>query len=103
MKEYKWNEHGVCTNPDKIIYNDEAYIEVAQRPSGKWSFGFNWNRKSIPLDYVGDVGFGCPLTIDWQKTEANTKEEAISRAKKVLDDRLTKIYGEKGGQMVLAF
>ena len=42
MKEYKWNEHGVCTNPDIIELKTktlEVTILTAEKDGG-WHYGF---------------------------------------------------------------
>lgn len=42
MKEYKWNEHGVCINPDVIELKTQKFeisIETAERDGG-WYYGF---------------------------------------------------------------
>ena len=44
MKEYKWNEHGVCTNPDIIELKTktlEVSILTAEKDGG-WYYGFEY-------------------------------------------------------------
>lgn len=45
MKEYKWNEHGVCINPDVIeikTNNSDVRIETAEH-GGLWYYGYTYH------------------------------------------------------------
>lgn len=48
-KEYKWNENGVCVNPDHAFTltfgknpYDKAIVEMAQDESGAWHYGIQY-------------------------------------------------------------
>ncbi len=73
---YKFNEHGVCTNPDKIIvYTDKnvhANISVAEY-KGSWRSGYNYGIKGCE---VGAGGGGASPSKTGKPF--SSKEKAIS-------------------------
>lgn len=63
MKKYEWNEHGVCTNADKIIISTggcEVTIETAER-DGLWYYGYDYNNSNY------DKYSGNPCMFKFQK------------------------------------
>lgn len=66
-RAYCWNEHGVCTNADKIklsASNCEVVIETALR-DGLWYYGFEYNDdnyhnyRGVPCSYNHQKGYTC--------------------------------------------
>lgn len=75
MKEYKWNEHGVCTNADKITLNVNACkltVETAER-DGLWFYGYEYNNSNYS-EYSG-----LPCMFKFQKGES-CQRTAITQA-----------------------
>lgn len=76
--KYIFNEHGVCTNPDRIdlkfkkSLKCKAYIEYAQGPGGKWYYGYDIT--------VGTNHAGRPVSNNHNRKRFETKEEAIDQA-----------------------
>ena len=60
-RKFIWNEHGVCTNPEKIrVHNAKAYagIDLAEY-NGRWYVGFDYHLfKSVETEdeYEGICG-----------------------------------------------
>lgn len=92
MKEFIFNDCGICTNPNRYGIDWRNEIKTALRPDGKWVFGWNYNFDTP--DQEGGC-YGCSLinreTFD---TERDACMAGISYLRKVASRRF--IQGHRG-------
>jgi len=73
MKQYEWNEHGVCLNPNKIEkrFDNYNYIVI------KTAYSDGWWYEGRDLSYATG-GVGCPVSLEGDKF--STEHDAIMAA-----------------------
>jgi hypothetical protein len=74
LEPYRWNECGVCVNPDYVYQaqhgkNDNLKLVAAQRPDGQWAAAYDYNYSK------GPGGGGSPVTLSGLGFD--TKQDAI--------------------------
>ena len=81
-KRFKFNENGVCINPDKSakVGKDTAFIEITTAfVRGKWTYGIRY----MLVDRGGCWGNNLSSK-DWFKTQEAAVKHALKWAKKYL-------------------
>lgn len=81
-KRFKFNEHGVCINPDQSakVGKDTAFIEITTAlVRGKWTYGIRY----MLVDRGGCWGNNLSNK-DWFKTQEAAVKHALEWAKKWL-------------------
>lgn len=80
MKQYIWNDCGVCMNPDNVARYEHDYtivISFAQLEDGSWVHGYD------TMLYTSRMQCMCsPCTRE--RGISRTKQEAISKAAQML-------------------
>lgn len=86
MKEYLFNDCGVCMNPDKFgeIKCDTGllptqYISVAKKPNGRWTYGLNY-----AYDHNGAGLFAASL----KKEDYPTQRDAVIAGCRHINDKI---------------
>lgn len=72
MKEYTFNDNGVCTNPDIVQLFRGCVLEFAQDKQGRWYKGV--------VCHIGDAGFGIPCSGETYATREEAEDAALASA-----------------------
>lgn len=79
MKEFEFNEWGVCLNPEIVRIDEYIKIELAEGEKA-WMFGYYY--------FYVNTGYGCPCSAKEKAFE--TKEDALKYAIKRIIKQLEK-------------
>lgn len=74
MKDFEFNEHGICTNPNVTKVLEEKNFNAEVRCSfhnGKWHYGYSWNNT-----LKGYSGASCGAGISLNENTFDTEDEA---------------------------